>query len=88
MGQGSADQMLEVAQGYSTERVNRAKGDVARFASVLTEYRKAPEITRQRLYYEMIEEVFKDAKNVDLIDKSLPNFLPLKNMDKIVGGGQ
>ncbi|MEI6874896.1 MAG: FtsH protease activity modulator HflK [Spirochaetota bacterium] len=85
---GSADQMLEVAQGYSTERVNMAKGDVARFASVLTEYRKAPDVTRQRLYYEMIEEIFKDAKNVDLIDKSLPNFLPLKNLNKVTGGGQ
>jgi membrane protease subunit HflK len=85
---GEADQMLEVAQGYATERVNEAKGDVARFASVLTEYRKAPEVTKQRLYYEMIEDVFKGAKNVDLIDKSLPNFLPVKNLDRPVGGGQ
>ncbi|MFZ4618655.1 MAG: FtsH protease activity modulator HflK [Rectinemataceae bacterium] len=85
---GQGDQMTEVAQGYATERVNQAKGDVARFASVLQEYRKAPDVTRQRLYYEMIEEVFKDAKNVDLIDKSLPNFLPMKNMDRTVGGGQ
>ncbi len=85
---GQGDQMTEVAQGYATERVNQAKGDVARFASVLQEYRKAPDVTRQRLYYEMIEEVFKDAKNVDLIDKSLPNFLPMKNMDRNVGGGQ
>jgi membrane protease subunit HflK len=83
---GQADQMLEVAQGYSTERVNQAKGDVARFASVLTEYRKAPDLTRQRLYYEMMENVFKDTKNVELIDKSLPNFLPIKNLDKLTGG--
>jgi len=82
---GQADQMIEIAQGYATERVNKAKGDVARFASVLTEYRKAPEVTRQRLYYEMIEEVFKDSKNVELIDKSLPNFLPIKNLDKTGG---
>lgn len=80
---GQADQMVEVAQGYATERVNRSKGDVARFSAVLTEYRKAPDITRQRLYYETMEEIFKDAKNVELIDKSLQNFLPIKSL-----GGQ
>ncbi len=84
---GQADQMIEVAQGYATERVNRARGDVARFASVLTEYRKAPEITRQRLYYETMEEIFKDSKNVELIDKSLQNFLPIKNLGDAQTGG-
>ncbi|HOX49366.1 MAG TPA: HflK protein, partial [Spirochaetales bacterium] len=73
---------VEVAQGYATERVNRAKGDVARFNSVYEEYRKAPEVTRQRLYYEMMEEVFKGASGVELIDKRFTNFLPLKNLDQ------
>lgn len=79
--QGEAEQMKEVAQGYATERVNNAKGDVARFNSVYDEYRKAPEVTKQRLYYEMIEDVFKGEKNVQLIDKHFSNFLPLKNLD-------
>ncbi|MCX8012929.1 MAG: HflK protein, partial [Rectinema sp.] len=74
------EQILEVAQGYATERVNVAKGDVSRFNAVYEEYRKAPEITRKRLYYEMMEEIFKDQKNVDLIDKSLSNLLPIKNL--------
>ncbi|MBL8968861.1 MAG: HflK protein, partial [Spirochaetaceae bacterium] len=78
---GEADRVVEVAMGYATERVNRAKGDVARFNSVYEEYRKAPEVTRQRLYYEMMDEVFKDAKGVELIDKRFSNFLPLKNLD-------
>ncbi len=77
---GQAEQILEVAQGYATERVNVAKGDVSRFNAVYEEYRKAPEITRKRLYYEMMEEIFKDQKNVDLIDKSLSNLLPIKNL--------
>ena len=81
--QGEAEQVVEVAQGYSTERVNRARGDVARFNSVYQEYRKAPEVTRQRLYYEMIEDVFKGDSGVQLIDKKLGNFLPLMNL-----GGQ
>ncbi|MDR3131325.1 MAG: FtsH protease activity modulator HflK [Treponema sp.] len=89
---GEADQLIQIAQGYATERVNRAKGDVARFISVFEEYRKAPDVTRQRLYYEMIEEVFKDDTETVIIDQTFDNFLPLKNLDAQTrrgqGGGQ
>ena len=78
--QGQADQIVEVAQGYASERVNVARGDVSRFNAVFDEYRKAPEVTKKRLYYEMMEEIFKDQKNIDLIDKSLQNILPIKNI--------
>jgi membrane protease subunit HflK len=78
---GEADRLVEVAQGYATERVNKAAGDVARFNSVYDEYRKAPDVTRQRLYYEMMEEIFKGEKDVELIDKRFSNFIPLKNLD-------
>jgi membrane protease subunit HflK len=81
---GEAQRLIQVAEGYATERVNRARGDVARFNSVLEEYRRAPEVTRQRLYYEMIEEVFKNEDGMTIIDRNLRNFLPL--MD--VGGGR
>jgi len=77
---GEAEKTIQVAQGYATERVNRANGDVARFNSVYEEYRRAPEVTRQRLYYEMIEEVFKDEKNMTIIDRNLDNFLPMLNL--------
>jgi membrane protease subunit HflK len=77
---GEAERMIQVAQGYATERVNRARGDVARFNSVFEEYRRAPEVTRQRLYYEMIEEVFKDEEGMTIIDRNLRNFLPLMNL--------
>ncbi|HOV37368.1 MAG TPA: FtsH protease activity modulator HflK [Spirochaetales bacterium] len=85
---GEADQMIQIAQGYAAERVNRARGDVARFNSVLTEYRKDRNTTRTRLYYEMIEDVFKNEKNIELIDKNLKNFLPLKNLSQPEGGAQ
>ena len=78
---GQADQILEIAQGYSTERVNKARGDVARFVSVLDEYRKAPDVTRKRLYYEMVEEVFSDSTDVELIDKAFTNLLPVKILE-------
>jgi membrane protease subunit HflK len=77
---GEAERMIQVAQGYATERVNRARGDTARFNSVLEEYRRAPEVTRQRLYYEMIEEVFRNEEGMTIIDRNLRNFLPLMNL--------
>lgn len=77
---GQASQMLEVAEGYATERINYAKGDVARFSAVLEEYNKNPQVTRDRLYLEMMEDVFTSGKSLDLVDKNLENFLPLKNI--------
>jgi len=77
---GEADRMVQEAQGYALERVNRANGDVARFISVFTEYSRAPDVTRQRLYYEMIEEVFMNETDMTIIDRNLNNFLPLMNV--------
>jgi membrane protease subunit HflK len=81
---GQADQLVEIAQGYSTERVNKAMGDVARFDSVLAEYRKSPDITRKRIYFEMIDEILAGNTDVELIDKALENVIPLK----MLGGAQ
>jgi membrane protease subunit HflK len=78
---GEAEQLIQQAQGYKIERVNEAQGDVARFLKVLVEYNLNPGVTRTRLYYEMFDQVFKDAENVDLIDKSLQNFIPLKTLN-------
>ncbi|MBN1836596.1 MAG: FtsH protease activity modulator HflK [Spirochaetales bacterium] len=75
---GQAEQLISEARGYAVERVNRARGDVARFDQVLTEYTRNPGVTRTRLYYEMFTEAFRDAENVDLIDKNLRNFIPFK----------
>jgi len=76
---GEADRLIQVAEGYSTERTNRAEGDVARFNSVYEEYRRSPDVTRQRLYYEMIEDVFKN-ETTTLIDRRFNNFLPFRDV--------
>ena len=81
--QGEADREIQVAEGYASERVNKAKGDVARFNSVYEEYRKAPAVTRERLYLETMEQVFNQQakdKKPTLIDGSLENILPIKNL--------
>ena len=48
---------IKEAEGYKVGRVNRAEGDVSAFLAVLAEYRKAPEVTRKRLYLEAMEEI-------------------------------
>ncbi len=81
--QGEADRQIQVAEGYAAERVNKAKGDVARFNSVYEEYRKAPAITKERLYLETMEEVIKaqaQDKKPTLIDSELDNIVPFKNL--------
>ena len=87
---GEANQLIAEAEGYKAERLNRARGDVARFLELYEEYRKSPDVTRSRLYYEMFEEVFKEAENTDLIDKNLSNFIPLKQLgtELSLGGNQ
>ena len=66
---GSAAQIIENAEGYRARVVNEASGEAARFLSVLTEYQRAPEVTRERLYLEMMEDVFSSA-NVILLDEN------------------
>lgn len=77
---GEAQQQIQIAEGYATERVNKATGDVARFRAVLGEYRRSPDVTRNRLYLEMVEDVFKGQEGTDLVDKKLGSFLPLKTL--------
>jgi len=84
---GEADKILQVANGYATERINRAEGDVARFNSVYEEYRRSPDVTRQRLYYEMIEDVFKGDQSTAIIDRRFSNFLPFRDLGSSASSG-
>ncbi|MDR1325850.1 MAG: FtsH protease activity modulator HflK [Treponema sp.] len=77
---GEAERNIQEAQGYATERVNNARGDIARFNAVYAEYRNAPAVTRQRLYFEMIEEVFSNTDDTVIIDRSFTNFLPMRTL--------
>ena len=81
---GQAEQTIQEAEGYAVAQVNSARGDVARFLSVLGEYRQYPDVVRTRLFYEMYGQVFGAApEGTELIDKNLSNFIPLKSL----GGG-
>ncbi|MFP4377688.1 MAG: FtsH protease activity modulator HflK [Spirochaetales bacterium] len=84
---GEAQRLVQVAEGYAAARVNEAQGDVARFLQVLPEYNAEPQTTRTRLYVEMIEDVFGDEADVELIDRNLSNFIPLLNLQREPGAG-
>ena len=84
---GEAEKLIQEARGYAAERVNEARGDVARFNSVLAEYEKNPDVTRTRLYIEMMEDVFANEEGTDLIDRNLQNFIPLKTLQGQIQGG-
>jgi modulator of FtsH protease HflK len=88
---GEARKMLESAQGYAAQRTNRATGEVARFSAILEEYRESPEITRQRLYLEMIDELLPQLGRVFVVEQGQMSPIPLLNLDdraSVLGRGE
>jgi membrane protease subunit HflK len=83
---GEAEKTIRAAEGYALDRVNRAKGDVARFLSLYEEYSKARDVTRRRLYLEAILEIFPKMGNKYIVDADQKNFLPLLNLGRSGGG--
>jgi membrane protease subunit HflK len=74
---GKAEETLSQAQGYADALVNRAKGDGGKFRAILAEYRKAPDITRKRLYIETMEELFSRFRNLTVVDSAVKGLLPV-----------
>lgn len=80
--EGQALQIVAEAEGYAAQRVNRAKGETVRFASILAEYRNSPEVTRRRLFLEMIDNVLPKLGQVYVIDDKVSGPLPLLNLSQ------
>ncbi|MEO8508993.1 MAG: FtsH protease activity modulator HflK [Betaproteobacteria bacterium] len=80
---GMASRLMEEANGYNTEVTQRAEGDASRFKSVLTEYSKAPGVTRDRLYLDMMQSVLGNSSKVLVDQKSGGNLLYLP-LDKLM----
>ncbi len=78
---GEAEQTVSEAKAYKAERVNAAKGEAARFTAILEEYRKAPAITRRRLFLEMADEVLPRIGKLYILDASGRQPLPLIDLD-------
>lgn len=79
---GKAKRMVEEATGYKEQVVARAQGDASRFTQLLTEYRKAPAVTRERLYVDAIQSVMANNPKV-MIDHSNGNSLMYLPLDKL-----
>ena len=89
--EGAALRTVAEAEGYATERVNRALGESARFSAVLAEYLQAPEVTRSRLYLETINEVLPGIGQVLVVQDGQMNPLPLldiNRLDRNAGGDE
>ncbi|MCH1494044.1 MAG: FtsH protease activity modulator HflK, partial [Rubripirellula sp.] len=74
---GEAEQKIQASQGYAVKRINEAKGDIARFNALYTEYLKAPEVTKQRIYIETMREVLPKLGRKIIIDEEASQILPL-----------
>jgi membrane protease subunit HflK len=81
---GQAQRIIEDANGYRDEVVSRAKGEADRFTKLVTEYRKAPEVTRQRLYLDTMQEVYSNTSKVLVSGKDGQSNLLYLPLDKMI----
>jgi len=79
---GMAARLIEEANGYQSEVVQRAQGDAQRFNQVLVEYQKAPAVTRERLYLDMMQSVLGNSSKI-LVDQKSPSLLYLP-LDRLI----
>ena len=80
---GTAARLREEADGYSQRVVAQAEGDAQRFRSVLTEYQKAPGVTRDRLYIDTMQQVYSNVSKVMVDSRNGSNLLYLP-LDKLL----
>ena len=82
---GDAQRLLQEAEAFRAQRVNLATGQASKFLSILKEYLKAPEVTRQRLYLEAMEEVLPDLNKFIIAADSGGNLLEFLNLNPSQG---
>jgi membrane protease subunit HflK len=82
---GEAEQTILQAQGYALDRVNRSQGDSARFKSIHDSYRKAPDVTRRRMYLETMGRVLPSLGGKVFVDKDVKGIVPLLPLQNMLG---
>ena len=82
---GTASRLKEEADGYKARILAQAQGDSQRFQSILTEYEKAPQVTRDRMYIDTLQQVYSNVTKVLIDSRSGSNLLYLP-LDKILSG--
>jgi membrane protease subunit HflK len=81
--QGAASRLREEAEGYRARVEAQAEGDAQRFRSVLTEYQKAPAVTRDRLYIDTMQQIYSNVSKVMVDSRNGSNLLYLP-LDKLM----
>lgn len=84
--QGESAKLREQSEGYKARVIATAEGDAERFKSVLAEYQKAPQVTRDRLYIDAMQQVYSNVSKVMVDSKSGSNLLYLP-LDKLLQQG-
>jgi membrane protease subunit HflK len=82
---GEAERTIKSAEGYALDRINRAKGDAVRFQALYTEYVKAKDVTKRRLYLEALKNVLPRLGPKYIVDSNQKNLLPLLNFSNLQG---
>lgn len=80
---GAASRMVQEAEAYKERSIAKANGEVSRFSKLLSEYKKAPEVTRQRIYLEAMEDVLANTETV-MVDVKGGNNVMYLPLDKIM----
>ena len=83
---GEAQRQIEEANAYKEEVIARAEGEASRFDALLTEYQKAPQVTRQRLYIESLQDVMTASSKI-MIDVEGGNNMMYLPLDKLMEQG-
>jgi membrane protease subunit HflK len=84
---GSASRLKEEADAYKSKIIAQAQGDAQRFKSVLTEYQKAPQVTRDRMYLDSMQQIYSNVTKVLVDSKQGSNllYLPLDKVMQMTG---
>jgi membrane protease subunit HflK len=80
---GTASRLLQEAEGYRQRVIATAEGDASRFKQILAEYAKAPEVTRQRMYLETMQQIMSNVSKV-MVDSRANNNLLFMPLDKLM----
>jgi len=83
---GLASRLKEEAEGYRSAVIANAEGEASRFSQILTEYQKAPQVTRERLYLDTMQTVMNNTSKI-VVDQKGSNsllYLPLDKLQQIV----
>ena len=81
--EGQALQAIQQAEGYALDRVNRAQGDATRFNALYEEFRRAPEVTRKRLFIETMERVLPKVGRKIVVDEDVDGLTPIMSFEGV-----